>query len=287
MTVITEHPILFTAEMVRAILEGRKTQTRRIIKCNSNTGHNGMLLGEWGLSRPPFKWRGDADDVNWHWRGQKPSVGDWIEQYQTDVDDHASRLVKCPYGKPGDSLWVKEPVYWSPENDNFYYAADKAGCGTRFYQEKKGCHPNGLRSIFLPRYASRIKLPVTAIRVERVQDISADDAEAEGVPLCEQCGGNGWINSGPNGGYECEAPGCGDCIIEQYSRLWEKINGNPCRRCKGQGVVTAWSGSASGNSVAIDSKECPECQGNPPAGSWAANPWVWVIEFPQYKRGAA
>ncbi|MAK56172.1 MAG: hypothetical protein CML17_10065 [Pusillimonas sp.] len=99
-------------------------------------------------------------------------------------------------------------------------------------------------SIHMPRAYSRITLEITGVRVERLQDISEEDAEAEGCPECEVCHDVGWINSGPDGGWQCTAKGCGDAYREQYERLWESING---------------------------------------PGSWDANPWVWVIEFKRIK----
>ena len=93
-----ERSIALRLDEVRAMLSGRKTQLRRVVKCECNRMHNGRLLGAWGLSRPPFRWDGDPEDVNWQHCGREAKIGDWVEQYQTDVDDHASRVVPCPFG---------------------------------------------------------------------------------------------------------------------------------------------------------------------------------------------
>jgi hypothetical protein len=141
-----EHPILFTGPMVRAILEERKTMTRRVIKPQPNEIANGTP---------------------------------WLNGMQRD------RMIHCRYGKPGDGLWVKETWNWCysavkdekgkgpiGRKDLLVYAAD----GTPEVLDWKW-RP----SIFMPRWASRILLEVTAVRVERLQDITEADAGAEGA----------------------------------------------------------------------------------------------------------
>lgn len=149
---MAEKPILFSGEMVRAILDGRKTQTRRVVKPKV------------------LEWLDDA--------GFAPN-------FVADPDNFMS-----PYGYTGDSLWVREtwavdqhynPIKPSdlPIDIQVWYMANAAkrfNVGTYHLQQGK------LRSsIFMPRWASRITLKVTAIRVERLQDISEQDAIAEGV----------------------------------------------------------------------------------------------------------
>lgn len=144
---MTERPILFNAEMVRAILDGRKTQTRRVVKPQP------LWIGDPGV---PFK-TSDADPAG---------------------------IIKCPYGKPGDELWVRETHYrWT-------------GCGLppssfnkrRCYVDHpeldsmdRGCCLVKVPSIHMPRWASRIQLRIKYIRIERVQDITDEGAKAEGV----------------------------------------------------------------------------------------------------------
>lgn len=138
-----ERPIIFSGEMVRAILEGRKTQTRRVVKPQPP-------LDEWGVSKP---WQTDAFEVN-------------------------GRDYRCPYGLPGDRLWVREtfsPDYFDAQSRHAYRADWTLESG-EFVPE-----PKWTPSIHMPRWASRITLEVTDVRVERVQDISNSDIYAEGI----------------------------------------------------------------------------------------------------------
>ena len=177
-----ERPILFSAPMVRAILEGRKTKTRRKVK--RNAAGRVELAGK-----------------QWH-----------IE------DENA--VLACPYGQVGSHLWVKETF--------------KPNCYVSHEYIYRATETDPLRytgpwkpSIFMPRWASRINLGIVDVRIERLQDISDADVEAEGTPFLpghEQDGG----------GFPAVSRWW------QYQHLWESINGK---------------------------------------GSWATNPFVWVIEF--------
>jgi hypothetical protein len=178
-----ERPILFSSAMVRAILAGKKTQTRRILKRQPHGA------GEWVL-------RG----ISWMF----PNVCPYI-------------AIKCPYGQPGDRLWVRETWYDCIDNNDIpRYAADGPAPITENRHYKK--RP----SIFMPHLMSRITLEIINIKIERLQDISERDALAEGVYSAVVTDENHVAPS------EC------------FKKLWESING---------------------------------------AGSWKANPWVWVIEF--------
>ena len=137
-TKMKERPILFSSEMVRAILDGRKTQTRRIIK-----------------PQPDY-----VDNIH-----KTPNTG--------------GKVIKCPFGQPGERLWVRET--WA---DNI------RGCPNGITYRADHCDPKGdgpanpikwRASIFMPRWASRITLEITNIRVQRLHDILSADAEAEGV----------------------------------------------------------------------------------------------------------
>ncbi|HCF3719427.1 TPA: hypothetical protein NID03_006007 [Pseudomonas aeruginosa] len=225
-----ERPILFNDQMVRAILEGRKTVTRRVMKPQpmpSKSGghhwpckvHQSMLHVERELQNGEGCWCGLAEAA-------------------------------CPYGQPGDRLWVRET--WTDVNmcgaPALAYRADE---DIRDLMEEPGflddrgafnyddprvkpypfaCWYAELDqarwrpSIHMPRWASRILLEITAVRVERLQDISNDQAIAEG------------IDTHPMGFYGNGCITAGGAFLE----LWESINGD---------------------------------------GRWADNPWVWVIEF--------
>ena len=142
-----EHPIIFSGPMVRAILEDRKTQTRRVIKPQPEI-----------VDKEP--------------RYRKNTWALWsdkIPKYKGGL------IVSCPYGKPGDLLYVKET--WRPiaSSEQLLYRADIYN--VMAWDEFGKWHP----SIHMPRWASRITLEITDVRVERVQEISEENAIAEGM----------------------------------------------------------------------------------------------------------
>jgi len=228
--------------MVRAILKGRKMQTRRKVFNKRTTDYQSIEERDDGT---PWPWR-ETEDAQDHW-------------------------YPCPYGQPGDRLWVREAwrigawddngalcidyfdgprkewveipeaadpqssMYWRLVEQSSDDAAKIYGNQDR-YEWEPGNSPCRWRpSIHMPRWASRILLEVTGVRIERLQDISdrgpANDCTAEGVfhcgipvPTYEQWHGDGFRSSEK----------------WMYRKLWDQING---------------------------------------AGSWDANPWVWVVEF--------
>ena len=201
-----EHPILFSAPMVRALLNGSKMQTRRVCKPAQAASLSHVVdcpHGQWG-------------------------------------DEDGDVLFKSPYGVLGDRLWVRETHAkiigqsggWI-ETDYFatYKHGDRLG-------DSLGVKKRWTPSIHMPRAASRINLEVTGVRVERLQDISEADALAEGVEALDSAMGCFYKNYLTSNGYEHHFT-CGS-TVESYRTLWESING---------------------------------------AGGWAANPWVWVVEF--------
>jgi len=160
-----ERPILFSGEMVRAILDGRKTQTRRAIKPQPRP----MFLGGCG-------WYPDGDANK---KKHYASVKHFIKGMPIDF---------CPYGQPGDRLWVREgfrlisqlgPETWDTFLHPQYKSDMKIGhiCSIMREFYKPGWKP----SIHMPRWASRITLEITDVRVERVQDITLADIEKEGI----------------------------------------------------------------------------------------------------------
>lgn len=196
-----ERPILFNGAMVRAILAGQKTQTRRVLK---------MPHGYW----------------------------------ETSPNGLTPIPAGCPFGQPGDRLWVRET--WRPQTIHSC-AMDTCDCdavGVTYAADNEWiphtwqnpvpddwCMPEAaargnVPSIHMPRWACRIALEITAVRVERLQAISDPDALAEGI---EELNGR----YTPNGGsYECRTP------VGAFHELWTSTGGN-----------------------------------------WDSNPWVWVIEF--------
>ena len=140
-----EHPILFSGEMVRAILDGRKTQTRRVIKL-----------------QPP--------------EGFRPGFSFFTSPGEYEIRDNSGHfsIGKIPYGTIGDRLWVRETWHKHSDDDDFctgeiHYRATEICVGTKW-----------IPSIFMPRWASRITLEVVNVRVERVQDICFEDCLSEG-----------------------------------------------------------------------------------------------------------
>lgn len=226
-----ERPILFSGEMVRAILAGRKTQTRRVVKPQPS---DTFLASDVGMYHPTFI---DKDG----------------EQYPGPVRFGAAdenEDFPFPYGIIGSHLWVRET--WKPHCEGeispefplgtcIKYRADgtcikpenwttEQGQWCEAQEESKNWKP----SIFMPRYASRITLEIVAVRVERLQEINEADARAEGVEPGILC--NDGMLATPMDAEEESRATCRD----SYEFLWDCING---------------------------------------AGSWALNPWVWVIEL--------
>lgn len=149
-----DRPILFSAPMVRAILEGRKTQTRRAVN---------------GVADPDeIEVLGDSGEAFMH-SGACESFCDYA---------CGGAVLKCPYGIPGDRLWVKE-TFWKHKQTSFVRHAD---CASDASWKEKGWRK--VPSIHMPRWASRITLEIADVRVERLQDISEADAVAEGLDPC-------------------------------------------------------------------------------------------------------
>jgi hypothetical protein len=222
MSSIKERPILFSTPMVRAILESQKTVTRRMVKVQPRSKAD---IGSYGMGQPFIR----NPDVT------RPNP-------------------ECPYGRPGERLWMRETwgvishdfdehgnmVDWVPDRAAMpirempfgrgYYSghviyradgeAEWAGDDDGGGEPRSAWKP----SIHMPRVASRILLEITGVRVERLQDTSEEQAEAEGI---------GFLRAAPDFDETLTAK-------QLFEILWDHINGN---------------------------------------GAWAANPWVWVVEF--------
>jgi hypothetical protein len=199
-----EKPILFSGPMVKAILEGRKTQTRRVIKFH-----------EWFL-----------DEYTRFGR----------HEIQSEID--------CPY-QVGDILWVRET--WA-QHDGQPYADGQSDMVTVYRAD--ACDltlamiDKWRPSIFMPRWASRITLRVTGVKVERVQEISEEDAKAEGIP---------WVHTSV----------CG----QNYFQIWTGEPGTKKCKCHSNvnaSVVFMWLWDS------INAKR---------GFGWDKNPWVWCYTF--------
>jgi hypothetical protein len=153
-----ERPIIFKAEMIRAINEDRKGQTRR-------------LRGLDRINEDPDAWRymGVVDGAHLFVGGHGA-----IEE---------NVLIACPYGTPGETLWVKEALIRIPWEgyDGIAYEADNEPAWDMTRPCAWGWKRNRLAGMFCPKGLSRITLELTEVRVERVQDISKEDAIAEGL----------------------------------------------------------------------------------------------------------
>lgn len=200
-------PILFSGPMIRAIIAGRKWQTRRVIKLQPDVPDQFVKTGSGGcvLLNPAHA---------------NPSEG--------------AREISCPYGRPGDWLWVRET--WAPYGQGAVYAADENAMASRWRP-----------SIHMPRKLSRLSLRISAIGIERIQDITEAEAKAEGVDPKRWCdlktaslsilGGLGaYLPAEPRYRYG-------------FYEVWESINAK-----RGYG--------------------------------WEINPWVWVITFDRIGSGA-
>jgi hypothetical protein len=195
-------PIPFTGEMVRAILDGRKTQTRRV--CKSVLGI-GQITELERSTTPHYDWIFRDKRLRWN-----------------DLR-HEEMLERCPHGAPGDRLWVRETwaanslMDGTPPRDLRRIASVwyRAGGDSRYWYGAAG--PGRWRpSIHMPRWASRITLEVTDVRVERVRSISEADCIAEGLALHPTA--DGWPSPALVGSLFDEAP-------RAYQNLWDSING--------------------------------------------------------------
>lgn len=199
-----ERPILFSTPMVQAILEDRKLKTRRVIKPHRKAIIENMWI--------------DKDD------------GDVVVVYNDNYHIGEKGYIKCPYGKPGDILWVRETwqnICASPLQ--FAYKADGE------FEPYSPWHP----SIHMPRVACRLRLKITDIRVERLQDITEEDARAEGILEFSLTASNGTTKLY---GYRPDLPEMAYTAKEAFHDLWDSIN-------KERGF------------------------------GWDIDPWVWVISF--------
>ncbi len=232
-----ERPILFSASMVRALLDGSKTQTRRACK--------------------PAQFYSLSAVVE---------VPDPMERGQVYNgshfgDEEGEVQFACPYGGRGDQLWVRETFVmgWPLNGHGIVDKYDDEGHEKPKQTFYRASNPDltwcdgsddtpipvpWKPSIHMPRAASRITLEVTSVRVERLQDISEADAMAEGIaygPTCDEGGRSGGYHWDRNREDEDVWP----AAVQAFRQLWIGING---------------------------------------PHSWAANPWVWVVEFKRFQK---
>ncbi|HCD1613392.1 TPA: hypothetical protein NBH86_001131 [Serratia marcescens] len=203
-----ERPVIFNSEMVRAILDGRKTQTRRAMKVQPESSGFGLRFITESLN--------NRDTGKYFW-SQSDACG---------INKTRSKPFPCPFGQVGDRLWVRET--WADVNHDGHPAiAYRADGGLRAIGEDdgeeedpnlekywfaqwyadliSGAEGSWRPSIHMPRWASRIALEITAVRVERLNDISDGDAIREGCSAADMKSG--------------------DCVADVFARLWSSIYG--------------------------------------------------------------
>ncbi|EOV2375776.1 hypothetical protein ACODK1_003725 [Klebsiella pneumoniae] len=247
-----ERGMIFNSEMVRAILDGRKTQTRRIMKVQPESNQLGLLLITDSTKH--------SDIGKYHW-AESNATGNHVR----------SKLFSSPFGAVGERIWVRETWATLGNEDGCYVDWEDNLCkgdersAARIYRASCEQRPGdyGLwsipddaywkphtkehkfegawrPSIHMPHWASRILLEITDVRVERLNAISEEDARAEGII------DGGCLNCG-----EPEPCGCANPepdATDAFAYLWQSIYGQD---------------------------------------NWNANPWVWVIEFKRVEGGAA
>jgi hypothetical protein len=241
---VKERPILFSGDMVNAILSDRKTQTRRVVKPQpSRTMTNHFVIPQPNAEK---------------------AVAHFMEIDAQGIHKE-SLTVRCPYGCVGDRLWVRETFALALDTDGdeggvFAYKADNP---TRVldssYSSNEGEY-SGIAgntgwkpSIHMPRWASRITLEITEIRVERLNDISEIDAQAEGVSTNE-------CFSSLENCIGCKTRGERECINEWRNYLGDD-DSEPCYTAK-DSFISLWD--------SINEKR---------GFGWETNPFVWVISF--------
>ncbi|HBR0925248.1 TPA: hypothetical protein L9K48_004393 [Klebsiella quasipneumoniae subsp. quasipneumoniae] len=247
-----ERGMIFNSEMVRAILDGRKTQTRRIMKVQPESNQLGLLLITDSTKH--------SDIGKYHW-AESNATGNHVR----------SKLFSSPFGAVGERIWVRETWATLGNEDGCYVDWEDNLCkgdersAARIYRASCEQRPGdyGLwsipddaywkphtkehkfegawrPSIHMPRWASRILLEITDVRVERLNAISEEDARAEGII------DGGCLNCG-----EPKPCGCANPVpdaTDAFAYLWQSIYGQE---------------------------------------NWNANPWVWVISFKRVEGGAA
>lgn len=203
-----ERPIIFSAPIVRAILDGRKTQTRRVVKPQPPDG--------WFAPEEGIAWRGE--EAGFCGRQRVQVMGSNGEA-DVDVEVIAFPVQRCPYGVPGDRLWVREA--WRVFGGREYEY--QQGRETVIYREGAelvdSVQGPWRPSIHMPRWASRITLEIVAVRVERLQEITEADAIAEGVESDDYLDRQEHFDSvAPPGSSGRPHP------VTEFARLWDSIN---------------------------------------------------------------
>jgi hypothetical protein len=254
--VTVERPILFSAPMVRAVLEGSKTVTRRVMTPQP-------------IPMPKSTPRMKPYDDSGHW---------WVCAKVRSAVSLFDAPCLGPYGYKRDRLWVRETWMPDPPIDDTWASTEWSGCGRRIadvvehYRKPEFClyaaswqssDLNWKPSIHMPRWASRITLEVTGVTVERLQDITEEQAKAEGVT--GRAASDTWLCV-PK---EPEA-GPFEVFIEPDESF---------RKEHGLAFVKHQPGRELLNARQAFSQLWDGINGQRPGCSWADNPWVWAVSF--------
>lgn len=255
---MAERPVIFAAESVRAILAGRKTQTRRVFKRAMEGGGSAASVHPDGAGSGWICWWPDP-----------------VSAKETARLYPGAEGIRCPYGVVGDRLWVRETFFEVYDRDTvkptgrFCYLATHDGEVLQMDEDgrikvtKGGWKASPWKSpIFMPRVASRLTLEVTEVRVERVQDITHEDAITEGVTHRSFVRDGFW-----NGGWAYDWGRVGT-----LSRYAGGINP------RGQEQALTESDVCLGSARMAYAREWDSL--NAKRGfSWESNPWVFVLTF--------
>lgn len=221
--------IIFSAAMVRALLDGRKTQTRRLLKAPAEMGLTYVVA----LDDAPG-WFGDEEGEVCFSAGYAPGQRLYVREAWS-VRGVFTDVVEVGYRASENRGHTEYVEQWPV--DTAVPGKAKPGRPAPKWPEWPKYGP----SIHMPRWASRMWLAVTDVRVQRLQECSNEDAQAEGREICPSCGDSGWVNSGPDGGWQCEVRGCGDEDRAWYADLWNSLHTSEGERWQDNPWVVAVS----------------------------------------------
>lgn len=229
---MSERPILFSSPMVRAILEGRKTQTRRAVKPQPPFGCAYTINGA-GSDALCYALANEA-------RGPKGETI-WVPPTPTSQDHR----LPCPYGRPGDRLWVRETWRYFGGQEYEYQQHRPSVVYRATHESLEGAGSGWRPSIHMPRWASRITLEIESVRVERLQEISEADAKAEGATEAIM--------------------GLDGPAYDRAEKAW----------CRATGADDPDAGAATARGAFFVLWDTINGKSHP----WKSNPWVWAITF--------
>lgn len=258
---VRERPIVMSGGMVRPTLAGTKTQTRQILKCDLEIVSTASTK-DWAEALAANVWFGRSigeDDIERKAEELRGRLHPFV------LANGRMVALQCPFGAPGERLWCKES-HWRFTGcelgghpwPGFVESPDGNPYNARCYDDHadldaahSACAVVRVRSILMPRWASRILLEITDVRVQRLQSISEEDARCEGVSF-------------EKGVFHVKgiAGSASDSAVGAFRKAWDSSNGRPRieRDADGREIARHHVG-------------------------WSADPWVWVVEFRKLHHG--